>query len=159
MVIISYDASWRFWSEEKRYSVRCIMYLLLQSENIIFELKTITWSILSRKVTNMNHASERLNNVTQIRTLLQELEHKGLWKSMNITDQATIEDSKDEILRLLNLIETQLERAGLWDRSADVEKGEPENEVARSAAPAVTLEQIAQHAKIAESCLAQHKNV
>ena len=107
----------------------------------------------------MNHASERLKSVTQIRNLLQELEHKGLWKSQNSTDQATIDDSKDEILRLLNLIETQLERAGLWDRSTDIEKAESENEMTRSTAPSVTLEQIAQHAKVAEACLAQHKNV
>lgn len=71
----------------------------------------------------MNHASERLNNVGQIRRLLSDLEHFGLWKSTNACDQATIEDTRDEILRILNLIETELERASLWDRNVDIEKG------------------------------------
>ena len=106
----------------------------------------------------MNHASERIANVSQIRKLLNDLEHRGLWKSMNITDPATIEDSKDEILRLLNLIETQLERAGLWDRSTEIGDKDMESDSSQSVTP-VTLEQIAQHAATAERCLRLHKNL
>lgn len=71
----------------------------------------------------MNHATSRLQNVEQIRRLLSSLEHIGLWKPTNVLDEATIQDTKDDVVRILNLIETELERASLWDRNVDIEKG------------------------------------
>lgn len=105
----------------------------------------------------MNHASERLNNVGQIRRLLSDLEHFGLWKSTNACDQATIEDTRDEILRLLNLIETELERAGLWDRSTETDDKGGENDPAHSNSEAVTIEEINANAKKAYSIIGSHK--
>lgn len=104
----------------------------------------------------MNHASERLNNVGQIRRLLSDLEHFGLWKSTNACDQATIEDTRDEILRILNLIETELERAGLWDRSTETDEKGGEADPAHSSTT-LTIEKINEYAKKAYSIIGSHK--
>ena len=101
----------------------------------------------------MNNASERLSNVTQIRQLLSELERIGLWKSGNIADQATIDDTKDEILRILNLIETELERSGLWDRSIDLENKPSDTDSKHAITQALTLDQIAQRTQEARKCI------
>ena len=95
----------------------------------------------------MNHAADRLQNVVQIRKYLADLERLGLWKSTNITDQGTIEDTKDEILRILNLVETELERAGLWDRSIDTDGSGSDVDQNHMRSPPVTNDQIQQHAQ------------
>ena len=96
----------------------------------------------------INHASERLGNFGRIREFLGNLERDhGLWKETCISDQATIEDEKDAILRILSLIESELEQAGLWDRSIEPDDKDPDS------APAVTLEHIAQRAKEARAVL------
>jgi hypothetical protein len=93
----------------------------------------------------MDHPSERLANVQQIQKLLNDVERRGLWKATNTgsVDQATIESARDEILRDLTLVETELERAGLWDRRVDAEDGgEAETSQVLQIA-SVTLPQIA----------------
>lgn len=105
----------------------------------------------------MNHASERLNNVGQIRRHLSDLEHFGLWKSTNACDQATIEDTKDEILRILNLIETELERAGLWDRSIETDEKSGEADPAHSNTSTLKIEKINEYARKAYSIIGAHK--
>lgn len=97
----------------------------------------------------MNHVSERLASITQIKHLLADLEKAGLWKSVNIPDQATIEDTKDEILRILNLIETELERTGLWDRAIRPDNKSQDDNTDQTC----TLDQIAQRAAEAKRCL------
>lgn len=100
----------------------------------------------------LNHASERLNNFGRIRDFLTSLERDhGIWKATCISDQATIEDEKDAILRILSLIESELEQAGLWDRSIEPDDNDPDS------APTVTLEHIAQRAKEAKAVLRKHK--
>ncbi|KAH0793661.1 hypothetical protein GPJ56_002382 [Histomonas meleagridis] len=105
----------------------------------------------------MNLATEKLTNVEQIRRLLADLERIGLWKPSSITDQTTIEDTKDEMLRILNLIETELERAGLWDRSIDDDDKVGGPEAGRSLVHNVTIEQISSRAKEAIRCIDVHK--
>ena len=105
----------------------------------------------------MNHAQDRLNNVGQIRRLLSDLEHFGLWKSTNACDQLTIEDTRDEILRILNLIETELERAGLWDRSTETEEKGGENDPTHSSTATTTIEQISAGAAKAYSIIGSRK--
>lgn len=100
----------------------------------------------------MHHAAERLNNVVQIKRYLNNLERIGLWKPINIPDQTTIDDQRDEILRILNLIETELERAGLWDRSTDVDDKGPEADQTT-----VSLEQISKYADDACKIIRSHK--
>ena len=99
----------------------------------------------------MNHQSERRDNIENIRGFLADLERHALWKATNISDQAAIEDEKDENLRILNLIETELERAGLWDRSIEPDDNDPDS------APTVTLDHIAQRAKEAKAVLHKYK--
>jgi hypothetical protein len=100
----------------------------------------------------MDRASERLNHVGQIRKLLQDIDRRGLWKpNSGSQDVATIENARDEILRELALIETELERAGLWDRSIDAEDG-PETD-ASHAFTSLTLDQILQQAGVAVKIL------
>jgi hypothetical protein len=93
----------------------------------------------------MDHPSERLANVQQIQKLLNDVERRGLWKATNTTsiDQATIESARDEILRDLTLVETELERAGLWDRRIDAEDGGDADAVQGLQITSVTLPQIA----------------
>ena len=97
----------------------------------------------------MNHASDRLQNVAQIHRHLADLERLGLWKSTNTPDQGTIEDTKDEILRILNLVETELERAGLWDRGIDTDDSRTDVDQNHMRSPQVTNEQIQQHVQSA----------
>lgn len=99
-----------------------------------------------------NHAGERLKSVEEIGKQLDFLDRHGLWKPTSISDQATIEDQKDEILRILNVIETELEKAGLWDRSIDTNDKDADN------APSVTLEQIALRAREARNALTPKYN-
>ena len=106
----------------------------------------------------MNNVSDRLSNVTQIREYISELERIGLWKSTNIADQATIEDTKDEILRILNLIETELERSGLWDRPIDIENKSSDSDSKHSIAQTLTLDQIAERTQEAIKCISGNIN-
>jgi hypothetical protein len=99
----------------------------------------------------MNHAQERLDNIVQIRRLLTELEHQGLWKSANISDQGAIEGTKDEILRILNLVETELERAGLWDRRIDADEASDGEQF--QGLPTVSLEHVGRNAQEALRCI------
>ena len=94
----------------------------------------------------MNHVSDRLQNINQIKQLITDLDRNGIWKNNNILDQATIEDKKDENLRILNLIETELERAGLWDKSVDSDKNN-EIDQKNNIHVSVTTDQILQNAK------------
>jgi hypothetical protein len=107
----------------------------------------------------MDHASERLANVRQIQKLLSNIERRGLWKSANATsiDQATIESARDEILRDLTLVETELERAGLWDRRIDAEDGPDADASQGLQITTVTLPQIASLAAGAARQLQAHK--
>ena len=106
----------------------------------------------------MNRAAERLENITKIERLLRELEQHAFWKFGAFKDQSALDDNKDDILRILNLIETELERAGLWDRSIEnADDKEGEMDLTRPVGPMVTLDHIGQMARLAESCLKQHK--
>ena len=106
----------------------------------------------------MSRAAERLENITKIERLLRELEQHGFWKFGSFKDQSALDDNKDDVLRILNLIETELERAGLWDRSIEsTDEKDGEVDVMRPAGPMVTLDHIGQMARLAESCLKQHK--
>jgi len=105
----------------------------------------------------MNQANERLQNIGQIKKLIADLEKSGIWKSNNLTDQGTIEDSKDDNLRILNLIETELERAGLWDRSIDIDDSSIDQDQNSSVPPSVSTEQIHHLAERALSKLTSKK--
>jgi hypothetical protein len=99
----------------------------------------------------MNHAKERLDNVVQIRRLLAELEHLGFWKSATIADPTTMEGTKDEFLRILNLVETELERAGLWDRPIEADDGSDTDQFGGGAS--VSLDHITRMAQEARRCV------
>lgn len=104
---------------------------------------------LSQSIDQMlNHASERFRNFGKIREYIATLERDhGLWKAACISDQAWLEDEKDAIVRILNLIDSELEQAGLWDRSIEPDDKDPDR------APGVTLDHIAQRAKEAKAVL------
>ena len=102
-----------------------------------------------------SRASEKLANIATIRRLLGDLER--WWKTSTLSDQATIEDNKDENLRILNLIETELERAGLWDRAIDMDEKTLDGDQNPLTQNTTTLEQISEKAKAAKNWLTQHK--
>lgn len=107
----------------------------------------------------MNHASEKLTNIEQIRRLLSDLDRIGLWKPSKVTDQSSIEDAREETIRILSLIETELERSGLWDRNIN-DDGEIGNvaEAGHSLAQTISIEQIASRAKTAIRLMNAHKS-
>lgn len=101
---------------------------------------------------------ERLNNFSKIKRQLNDLERIGLWKSANIPDQGTIADTKDEISRILNLVETELERAGLWDRSIDIDKSGSDIEQKNIGNHNVTNQQIENNTRTALEVLRSNKS-
>ncbi|OHT05450.1 hypothetical protein TRFO_26791 [Tritrichomonas foetus] len=58
----------------------------------------------------------------------------------------------------MNLIETELERAGLWDRSTETDEKGSESDPAHSCASPVTIEQIMQNAQKAVNVIGSHKS-
>ena len=125
--------------------INCAIYnsISVQTDRPIFKQSTFN--------SKMDLASK--TNVEQIRRLLVDLERIGLWKPSSVTDQTTIEDTKDEMLRILNLIETELERAGLWDRSIAEEEKVSGPEAGHSIIHNVTIDQISSRAKEAIRCI------
>lgn len=107
----------------------------------------------------MNHASEKLANVEQIRRLLSDLDRIGVWKPSKVTDQSSIEDAREETIRILGLVETELERSGLWDRDINYdEKNADKENGGQSVQQAITIEQIAERAKTAVRLMNAHKS-
>ena len=98
-----------------------------------------------------DHAVARLECVSNIKKRLHELD-SSLFRLMYSSDSTVMEASQDLSMRLLNEIETQLERVGLWDQSINIEKNRDRDMMS---SPCVTLDGIAAHAKTAKISLRQ----
>lgn len=104
----------------------------------------------------MSQASERLGSVEQIQRNMEELERHGLWKSDGISNLTSVQSSRDEALRILGLIEMDLERAGLCDRNTAVMD---DMGAVHSVTQTVTLDEIAKRSREATAFFSQRPPV